>query len=101
MKLYVCYGTFPSPRPGGHPCRNAYEALVEAGHDPEVKRSYGLGPLPDALQSPTRKKVKKLTGTAWVPILELDDGEVVDGSQEIIAWAKANPAGAEAPAKTA
>jgi len=94
MRLYVCYGTFPSPRPGGHPCRNAYEALVEAGHDPEVKRSYGLGPLPDVVQSATRKKVKKMTGSAWVPILELDDGEVVDGSKEIVAWAKANPAGA-------
>jgi len=34
MKLYVCWGTFPSPRPGGHPCGNAYKALREAGHDP-------------------------------------------------------------------
>jgi hypothetical protein len=95
MELYVCYGTFRSPKPGGHPCRNAYEALVEAGHDPDVKRSYGLGPLPDFLQTPARKKVKQLTGTAWVPILILDDGDVVDGSQEIIDWAKANPAGAK------
>ena len=27
MKLYVCWGTFPTLRPGGHPCRNAYRAL--------------------------------------------------------------------------
>jgi|SRR5215207_2695053 len=98
MRLYVCYGTFPSPKPGGHPCRNAYQALVEAGHDPEVKRSYGLGPLPDALQTSTRKRVKELTGNAWVPMLELDDGEVVDGSEAIVAWAKAHPAGAPSAA---
>ena len=94
MQLYVCYGLFKSPRPGGHPCRNAHEALVEAGYDPEVKRAYGLGPLPDFLQSPQRKEIKRKTGNAWVPTLILDDGDVVDGSQEIIAWAKANPAGA-------
>jgi Glutathione S-transferase, N-terminal domain len=95
MRLYVCYGTFPSPRPGGHPCRNAHEALVEAGYDPEVKRAYGLGPLPDVIQSPRRKEIKRMTGNAWVPTLVLDDGEIVDGSEQIIAWAKANPAGAE------
>ena len=31
MKLYVCYGTFNTPRPGGHPCANAYHALTDAG----------------------------------------------------------------------
>ena len=37
MKLYVCWGTFKNPlRPGGHPCGNAYHALKDAGHDPEV-----------------------------------------------------------------
>ncbi len=30
MKLYVCWGTFQTPRPGGHPCANAHEALKEA-----------------------------------------------------------------------
>ena len=34
MKLYVCWGTFRSPRPGGHPCGNAHEALKEAGWKP-------------------------------------------------------------------
>ena len=47
MKLYICWGTFPVPlRPGNHPCRNAYRALREAGHDPEVIKSYVLAPLP-------------------------------------------------------
>ena len=46
MKLYVCWGTFPTPRPGGHACANAYGALRDAGHDPEVVKSYGFAPLP-------------------------------------------------------
>jgi hypothetical protein len=94
MKLYVCYGTFTkTPRAGGHPCGNANRALREAGHDPEVVKSYGLGVLPDFLnQTSGRKEVKRLTGNNWVPALVLDDGEVVQGSEEIIAWAEAHPA---------
>jgi Glutathione S-transferase, N-terminal domain len=99
MKLYVCYGTFTkTPRPGGHPCGNAHRALREAGHDPEVVKSYGLGILPDFLnQTHGRKEVKRLTGNNWVPTLVLDDGEVVQGSDKIIAWADIHPATAGAP----
>jgi hypothetical protein len=94
VKLYVCYGTFPViGRPGGHPCRNAYHALKSAGHEPEVIRSYGLGPLPGFLNAtPGRREVERLTGNRWVPTLVLDDGTVIDGSQEIRGWARANPA---------
>jgi hypothetical protein len=93
MKLYICWGTFGSPRPGGHPCKNAHDALKEAGHDPEVVKSYGLGLLPDFM-NPTsgRKEVKRLTGKTWVPVLVTDDDEVIQGSKEIAAWAKENPA---------
>ena len=93
MKLYVCWGTFRSPRPGGHPCRNAYEALREAGWKPDVEKSYGWGVLGSAL-NPTRGKVRELTGQNTVPVLVTDDGEVIQDSRKIIAWAKANPAGA-------
>ena len=99
MKLYVCYGTFTkTPRPGGHPCGNAHEALRAAGHRPKVVRSYGLGLLPDTPFNQTRgrKRVKQLTGTSMVPALELDDGTVIGGSHEIVAWAQAHPAGATA-----
>jgi hypothetical protein len=94
MKLYVCYGTFPVPvRPGGHPCANAYHALRDAGHDPQVVKSYGLAPLPKALNLfKGRQEVERLTGNRWVPTLQLDDGTVVDGSREIVSWAAANPA---------
>ena len=95
MKLYVCWGTFPVPvRPGGHPCGNAYRALREAGHDPEVIRSYGLTILPDALFNRTRGRheVKRLTGSSTVPVLVTDDGEVVKDSKRIVDWARRNPA---------
>jgi hypothetical protein len=98
MKLYICWGTFPSPlRPGGHPCANAAKALREAGHDPELIKSYGFGPLPNLTSG--RKEVERLTGQSWVPVLVLDDGEVIQDSKNIVAWAKANPAQAKvAPA---
>lgn len=94
MKLYVCYGTFAAPlRPGGHPCANAHDALIAAGYEPEVVRSYGLGLLPGWLNAtPGRREVERLTGNRFVPTLVLDDGTVVDGSKQIVAWARANPA---------
>ena len=92
MRLYVCYGTFQTPRPGGHPCHNAHEALREAGWEPEVVKSYGWGLLPDALNlTRGRREVKDLTGNNWVPALVTDEQEVVQGSKEIAAWAKAHP----------
>jgi glutathione S-transferase len=95
MKLYVCYGTFPTPRPGGHPCANAYHALHDAGHDPQVVKSYGLAFLPKVFNmTKGRQEVERLTGSNMVPTLVLDDGTVVDGSQEIVAWAKAHPTAA-------
>ncbi len=95
MKLYVCWGTFQTPRPGGHPCANAHSALKEAGWDPEVIRSYGLGQLPDFMnRTRGRREAKELTGESRVPVLVTDDGEVVRDSKRIVEWARANPAGA-------
>jgi hypothetical protein len=100
MKLYVCWGTFPTPRPGGHPCANAYHALRDAGHDPEVVKSYGFFLFPDAVanRSSGRQEAKRLTGKSTVPVLVLDDGTAIADSKRIVEWAKANPAGAAAPA---
>jgi glutaredoxin len=100
MKLYICWGTFPSPRPGGHPCANAYHALKDAGHDFEVEKVHGLGIGPKLFQHKTegRKEVERLSGSPTVPILVLDDGEVIDGSDNIVAWAEKNPATASATA---
>ena len=94
MKLIVCWGTFPTPRPGGHPCRNAYNALREAGHDPEVQKAYGLTILPDAVANRTsgREAARRRTGKSTVPILILDDDTTIADSKNIVEWAKANPA---------
>jgi hypothetical protein len=93
VKLYVCWGTFPTPRPGGHPCANAYHALRDAGYEPEVSKAYGLGLLPGAFnQTSGRREVQELTGNRWVPTLVLDDGTAIDGSKAIVAWAGENPA---------
>ncbi|MDQ6915042.1 MAG: glutathione S-transferase domain-containing protein [Actinomycetota bacterium] len=93
MKLYVCYGTFSTPRPGGHPCGNAYQALRDAGHDPAVIRSYGLGILPGIFnRTRGRREVKRLTGSNMVPVLVTDDDEIVADSRRIVEWARANPA---------
>ena len=87
MELYVCWGTFKTPRPGGHPCGNAYDALKEAGFDPKVKRVYGLGvPLLDL--TPGRRKIKEMTGQNLVPVLVTDDGETIQDSKAIVSWAK-------------
>ena len=93
MKLYICWGTFPSPRPGGHPCANAYHALKDAGHEFEVEKVHGLGVGPIKITgTPGRKKVNELTGQSQVPVLVLDDGQTIQDSKKIIAWAEANPA---------
>ena len=94
MKLYVCWGTFPTPRPGGHPCANAHKALREAGHEPEVVKVHGLGVGPKLTQWKTsgRKEVEELTGNTAVPVLVTDSGEAIAESKAIIAWAEAHPA---------
>jgi hypothetical protein len=89
VKLYVCYGTFKSRKADGHPCRTAHQALTAAGYDPEVVRTYGCV-LNAAF--PGRREVKRLTGNHQVPTLVLDDGSVVDGTADIMAWAGSNPA---------
>ena len=96
MKLYVCYGTWtPAPRPGGHPCGNAHRALKDAGHDPEVVKAYGLA-VPALDRLGRRSEVESVSGQRVVPVLVTDDGEVVNESKRIVAWAKANPAAASA-----
>ena len=94
MRIYVCWDTRAEhPLIGEHPCGIAYEAVREAGHEPDVVRAYGWAKLPRALNfTAGRKQVRELTGKDEVPVLVLDDGEVVAGTAEIVAWAKAHPA---------
>ena len=94
MKLYICWGTFQTIRPGGHPCRTAYKALRDAGYDPEIQKVHGLGIGPKMFQVTTdgRREVEELTGQREVPVLVTDSGEIIQDSAKIASWAKENPA---------
>jgi hypothetical protein len=93
VKLYVCWTTVQTPRPGGHPCHNAHEALRLAGYDPEVikVRGLGIGPRFAHWMTDGRREVERLSGQRAVPVLVTDDGEVVADSKRIVEWAEANP----------
>jgi Glutathione S-transferase, N-terminal domain len=96
MKLYVCWGTFQTIRPpDGHPCHNAYQALIMAGHEPEVVKVRGLGIGPPFLHLMTegRREVERISGQRAVPVLVTDAGDVIADSHRIIEWAESNPAG--------
>ena len=91
MKLYVCWNTKPGPG-GLHPCGRAQRVLRQAGHEPEVIRSFGLRLLPDAFnRSEGRREVRRLTGQKAVPVLVTDEGDVVAGSKRVVAWAREHP----------
>ncbi|MEI6446726.1 MAG: glutathione S-transferase N-terminal domain-containing protein [Actinomycetes bacterium] len=90
MTLYTC-GQKLSGASLGHPCGRAGDALRKAGHKFEIEVVGGYRLLPWT-RSGQRTTVRQLSGQENVPILVLDDGEVVSGSSSIVRWAKANPA---------
>ena len=92
MKLYVCWTARDTPGPHHHACTRAYDALRDAGYDPQVSRTYSFGAVPAFLQTPGRREVKRLSGQSWVPMLVTDEDEVISGSREIESWAQAHPA---------
>jgi glutathione S-transferase len=97
MILYTC-GT-KTMGPGLlHPCAKAGNALNEAGYEYEIKTVGGYRAMPWTWSSrkSDRAEVRKLSGKDEVPILVLDNGEVVSGSGKIASWAKEHP---HSPAK--
>jgi glutathione S-transferase len=91
MKLFVCWGTHREPL-HRHPCRVAHQALLAAGHEPEVIKVRGLGVGPRFLHWTTdgRREVERLSGQRVVPVLLTDDSEVIVESAAIVSWAEAN-----------
>jgi glutathione S-transferase len=81
------------PGPLAHPCGKAAKALDEAGHEYEIKTVAGGVMMPWTWPSrgSDRAEVEELSGQRGVPILVLDGGEVVNGSGEIVDWARKNP----------
>ena len=78
----------------GHPCGRAAHALDEAGYEYELRpvKGYRLVPWTRPSRDEDRAEVKRLSGTNEVPILVLDDGEVISDSSRIVRWATQHPA---------
>jgi len=93
--LYTCslekFAGSPPP-PLAHPCGRAAKALDDAGHTYDIKRVNGgrLRPWTWPSYARDRAEVEQLSGQRAVPILLLDNGEVITGSGQIVAWARAN-----------
>ena len=93
MIFYTCemgksFGSPPGPL--AHPCGRAAKALDRAGHNYEHRMVKGgtfkLWTWPS--RATDRAEIEKLSGQRSVPILVLDNGDVVSGSGEIAAWAR-------------
>lgn len=101
MILYTCevgkaMGDLPTPL--AHPCGRAAKALDKAGYGYEHKQVKGgamkLWTLPKRAQD--RAEVERLSGQRAVPILVLDDGDVISGSAAIVRWVGEHPKSAAA-----
>ncbi|HEY5052037.1 MAG TPA: glutathione S-transferase N-terminal domain-containing protein [Solirubrobacterales bacterium] len=92
MVLYTCRQKTHGPS-FAHPCGKAGKALDSAGYEYELKTvgGYRLMPWTWGSRGEDRAEVKKLSGANEVPILVLDDGEVISGSGAIADWAKQHP----------
>jgi glutathione S-transferase len=97
--LYTCGKKAMGPG-FAHPCAKAGNALDEAGYEYEIETvgGYRLMPWTWGRRGADRAEVKRLSGTNEVPILVLDDGDVVSGSGAIVRWAREHPL---SPAKAA
>lgn len=51
-----------------------------------------MGPRFLNVMTDGRREVEKVSGQRAVPVLVLDDGEVVADSKRIVEWAEAHPA---------
>lgn len=98
MILYTCemgeaFGGLPGPL--AHPCGRAAKALDDAGLDYERKTVKGgsMKVWTWRSRAADRAEVERLSGQRAVPILVLDDGNVISGSGKIATWARAQRAG--------
>jgi glutathione S-transferase len=99
MLLYTCAQKKTGPA-ALHPCAKAGKALDAAGYEYEIKTvgGYRLAFWTWGSRDEERAEVKELSGTNEVPILVLDDGQVISGSGAIARWAEEHPAAREAAA---
>jgi glutathione S-transferase len=88
LTLFVCRIDEGGPPP--HACKRAQRALREAGHDFE-KVIVGGGRPFGLFTTGRRPKLKQLSGQEKLPVLRLQDGQIINGSGAIIAWARSHP----------
>ena len=92
--LHVCHIDEGGPPP--HACKRATQALRDAGVDFEKVVS-GRGHPFGLFTKGRRPELKALSGQEQLPVLELGDGSTINGSANIIAWAREHAAaGADA-----
>lgn len=98
MILYTC-GQKKNGPAVMHPCAKAAKALDAAGYTYELRPvgTYRLMPWTWGRRDEERAEVRRLSGTNEVPILVLDDGEVISGSGAITRWAKEHPLAQQSP----
>ena len=96
MVLFTCtdakaLGGLPAPI--AHPCGRAAKALDNAGHAYELRKVKGgtLKVWTWPSRARDRAEIEELSGQRAVPILVLDDGEVMTGSGAIVRWAGEHP----------
>ena len=92
MILYTCemgksFGSLPGPV--AHPCGRAARALDDAGiaYEHRTVKGGSLKFWTWPSRAADRREIEKLSGQRWVPILVLDDGDVIAGSGRIASWA--------------
>jgi hypothetical protein len=92
MILYTC--KLQNKGASWHPCGIACRALDEARHRYEVRevRGYVSAPWTWLTRRRDRALIRNLSGQNGVPVLVLDDDDVIAGSERIKRWAEANPA---------
>jgi len=73
-----------------HPCAKAAKALDDAGYHYVLHRVSGYRASPWTWRSRDvdRAEARRLSGSNEVPILVLDNGEVISGSSKITRWAR-------------
>jgi glutathione S-transferase len=76
-------------------CGKARKALDAAGFEYEVRKvpGYRLLPWTWSKLRTGRAEVKALTGSYGVPVLVLDDGIPIAGTQQIVDWVKERSGG--------
>ncbi len=88
MILYAC----PIGKSGApvHPCARAAKALDDAGHSYELRTVKGgsLKPWTWHRRERDRAEIRRLSGQLAVPILVLDEDQVITGSSAIARWAQ-------------